>query len=216
MAASNSENERMIGDEGVMGGEEEEEEKGGGGKRKRMRKYHQTRAHANPLSDQRFPWCPLSPQDMNWNSHYPAHFGPDSSSLTGKEVTIADVGCGYGGLTVALGEQYPEKLVLGMELRDKVCRFVKERIQNLREQHQKDGKYQNIAVERANCMKSLPCYFRKGQLEKIFFLFPDPHFKKKNHRRRIINTLLLAEYAFILRPGGLLYTVTDVKDLYEW
>ena len=62
--------------------------------------------------------------------------------------------------TVALGEQYPEKLVLGMELRDKVCRFVKERIQNLREQHQKDGKYQNIAVERANCMKSLPCYFR--------------------------------------------------------
>ena len=83
MAASNSENERMIGDEGVMGGEEEEEEKGGGGKRKRMRKYHQTRAHANPLSDQRFPWCPLSPQDMNWNSHYPAHFGPDSSSLTG-------------------------------------------------------------------------------------------------------------------------------------
>ena len=27
-------------------------------------------------------------------------------------------------------------------------------------------------------MKYLPNFFRKGQLEKIFFLFPDPHFKK--------------------------------------
>lgn len=25
-----------------------------------------------------------------------------------------------------------------------------------------------------------------AQLEKMFFLFPDPHFKEKNHRRRII------------------------------
>ena len=27
-------------------------------------------------------------------------------------------------------------------------------------------------------MKYLPNFFRKGQLEKMFFLFPDPHFKK--------------------------------------
>ena len=27
---------------------------------------------------------------------------------------------------------------------------------------------------------------------------------------------LLAEYAFALREGGLLYTVTDVKELYDW
>jgi len=30
------------------------------------------------------------------------------------------VGCGFGGLTVRLAEAYPDKLVLGMELRDKV------------------------------------------------------------------------------------------------
>ena len=33
---------------------------------------------------------------------------------------FADVGCGFGGLTVRLAEAYPDKLVLGMELRDKV------------------------------------------------------------------------------------------------
>lgn len=27
---------------------------------------------------------------------------------------------------------------------------------------------------------------------------------------------LLAEYAYVLRPGGLLYTITDVPDLHIW
>ena len=31
-------------------------------------------------------------------------------------------------------------------------------------------------------MKHLPNFFRKGQLEKMFFLFPDPHFKKAKHK----------------------------------
>jgi tRNA (guanine-N7-)-methyltransferase len=35
-------------------------------------------------------------------------------------------------------------------------------------------------------------------------------------RRRIINTQLLTEYAFFLRPGGLLYTITDVEELAVW
>lgn len=51
-------------------------------------------------------------------------------------------------------------------------------------------------------MKFLPNYFEKGQLSKMFFLFPDPHFKKVKHKWRIISTNLLAEYAFVLRPEG--------------
>lgn len=27
---------------------------------------------------------------------------------------------------------------------------------------------------------------------------------------------LLAEYAYVLRPGGIVYTVTDVEDLHQW
>lgn len=50
----------------------------------------------------------------------------------------------------------------------------------------------------------------------MFFLFPDPHFKARKHKARIITTTLLAEYAYVLRPGGLLYTITDVQDLNEW
>ncbi|CAN8010557.1 unnamed protein product, partial [Ixodes pacificus] len=54
------------------------------------------------------------------------------------------------------------------------------------------------------------------QLSKMFFLFPDPHFKKQKHKWRIISRQLLAEYAYVLRIQGLLYTITDVRELHEW
>ena len=44
----------------------------------------------------------------------------------------------------------------------------------------------------------------------------DPHFKVANHRRRIVQATLLDEYAFLLQPGGILYTITDVEDLADW
>lgn len=50
----------------------------------------------------------------------------------------------------------------------------------------------------------------------MFFLYPDPHFKKAKHKWRIINKHLLAEYAYVLAEGGLVYTITDVKELHDW
>lgn len=69
--------------------------------------------------------------------------------------------------------------------RTQVCEFVRLRIEELRKGD--PPKAQNAAVLRTNAMKYLPHFFRKGQLEKIFFCFPDPHFKAKNHRRRIVS-----------------------------
>ncbi len=74
----------------------------------------------------------------------------------------------------------------------------------------------NISAVRTNVMKCILNYFEKGQMEALFFCFADPHFKKKNFRRRIINASLLTEYAYLLKEGGKIYTVTDVKDLYDW
>lgn len=36
------------------------------------------------------------------------------------QVAFADVGCGFGGMTIALAKEYPDKLVAGMEIRQKV------------------------------------------------------------------------------------------------
>ena len=48
------------------------------------------------------------------------------------------------------------------------------------------GGYQNVSVIRANSMKHMPNFFAKGQLSKVFFLFPDPHFKVRKQKARII------------------------------
>lgn len=119
---------------------------------------------------------------------------------------------------VRMSPMFPDKLMLGMEIRDKVSEYVRERCKALRREHAEDGAgaYENISCVRANAMKNLPQYFEKGQLEKLFFLFPDPHFKQSNHRRRIVSTTLLAEYAYVLKEGGILYTITDVEELGKW
>lgn len=104
--------------------------------------------------------------------------------------------------------------MVGMELRDKVTEYVKERILALRVTNL--GQYQNVSVVRTNSMKYIPNYFEKAQLSKMFFLFPDPHFKEKNHRRRVISPFLLDEYAYVIRPSGIIYTITDVEELGEW
>lgn len=78
------------------------------------------------------------------------------------------------------------------------------------------GGYQNISAIRANTMKFLPRFFGHHQLSKIFICFPDPHFKARKHRQRIISSSLNAEYAFVLKPGGLLYTITDVEEYHYW
>ena len=103
-------------------------------------------------------------------------------------IEFADVGCGYGGLLVALAPLFPETLMIGMEIRVKVTQYVIDRIAALRSQNTGDGDggeeaaaaggFQNISVVRTNAMKFIGNYFRKGQLKKMFFLFPDPHFKK--------------------------------------
>lgn len=104
--------------------------------------------------------------------------------------------------------------MLGLEIRVKVSDYVQDRIQALR--HNSPGHYDNIAVIRTNAMKYLPNFFNKGQLSKMFFLFPDPHFKKSKHKWRIINSSILAEYAYLLKEGAIVYTATDVEDLHQW
>eukprot|EP01017_Pseudomicrothorax_dubius_P031192 TRINITY_DN3957_c0_g2_i2.p1 TRINITY_DN3957_c0_g2~~TRINITY_DN3957_c0_g2_i2.p1 ORF type:complete len:302 (+),score=81.72 TRINITY_DN3957_c0_g2_i2:51-956(+) len=196
------------------------------------------RAHINPLNDTPFPY-PKNPDYVNWKLHFPLFFGgteeenkalylntmdypltydaPVEAALNGRkgpQVEILDIGCGFGGLSVALAKIFPTHLVFGMEIRDKLVNYVGERIRALR--IETPGSYGNVSVIRTNTMRHLTNYFRRGQLLKLFFCFPDPHFKASNHRRRIINDGFLSEYAYLLRPGGRLYAVTDIEELHDW
>ncbi|KAJ4296482.1 tRNA (guanine-N(7)-)-methyltransferase (tRNA(m7G46)-methyltransferase) [Kalmusia sp. IMI 367209] len=200
------------------------------------KKFYRQRAHANPFSDHALTY-PKSPADMDWASLYPAYAtknaageemevdesrgqGKEQQSpearVTTKDVEIADIGCGFGGLLFALATKFPDTLALGMEIRISVAEYVQEKIRALRTQHASGQSYQNISCLRANTMKFLPNFFKKHQLRAIFLCFPDPHFKQRKHKARIVSSTLCSEYAYVLRPGGLIYTITDVRDLHEW
>lgn len=168
------------------------------------RNYRQ-RAHSNPLSDHSFEY-PLTPEVMDWSKLYP-RFKPEN------EVKFCDIGCGYGGLLVTLSPMFPDTYMVGFEIRVKVSDYVNDRFLALRQDNEV---YHNAGVIRTNAMKYLPNFFRKGQLEKMFILYPDPHFKKCKHKWRIVSEGLLAEYAYVLKIGGLVYTVSDVKEVHDW
>ncbi|BHF67431.1 tRNA (guanine-N(7)-)-methyltransferase [Sparganum proliferum] len=207
-----SASEELTGDACKDGDKSSEEEEAvsandvpGGPVRLPQKRMYRQRAHCNPWSDHSFDY-PVRPDAFDWSALY----GGDSD----HPVTIVDVGCGYGGLLFQLATTFPESRSLGMEIRLKVVDYVQSKITALRQNH--PGSYQNIACIRTNAMKYLPNYIKKGQLEKMFFLYPDPHFKRHKHKWRIISCALLTMYAYLMKPGGRLYTVTDVPDLADW
>lgn len=174
-----------------------------------QKRYFRQRAHVNPIADHYFDY-PNSPDGIDWSQHYKYDKKDDS-----KKVRYLDVGCGFGGLLIALADVLPENsLALGMEIRTKVSEYVQKRIIALRSQHPE--KYKNVWCLRTNAMRYIPNYIHKGQLHKMFFLFPDPHFKKTKHKWRIINDALLAEYAYVCAIEAIVYVATDVKDLFDW
>jgi tRNA G46 methylase TrmB len=61
---------------------------------------------------------------MDWSTYYPAFVSSRQSTQEGsdapsslpklvKDVEVADIGCGFGGLLVALAPKFPDKLLLG-------------------------------------------------------------------------------------------------------
>jgi tRNA (guanine-N7-)-methyltransferase len=167
-------------------------------------------AHCNPLSHNNSFDYPIRPDLIDWTEE----FYPGLSK--GSVPNVLDIGCGFGGLTMALATLLPKHVILGMEIRGKVTEFVRLRTIAARKEHE-NGEYQNCSAMRTNSMKFLPNFFPRASLEKLFFCFPDPHFKRKNHPRRIVSERLLSEYAYLLKPKvGRLYCITDVKDLHDW
>jgi tRNA (guanine-N7-)-methyltransferase len=107
-----------------------------------LKRFFRSRAHCNPLSHNDGFKYPLSPEaagivftikchyipfiryhhncdilhlvSSGWALHYPSVVESD------RFVRHLDVGMGFGGLTIALAELYPQKLVMGMEIRAKV------------------------------------------------------------------------------------------------
>lgn len=63
------------------------------------KKFYRQRAHCNPLSDSVVD-VPLRPTAVDWSKHYPA-LVKENAAEDAPQVTIADVGCGFGGMSIS-------------------------------------------------------------------------------------------------------------------
>ena len=76
-----------------------------------QKRFYRQRAHSNPLAHHCFDY-PKTPGSMVWDTKYP--------DRKDREVTVLDIGCGYGGLLIQLSKHFPDELLLGLEIRVKV------------------------------------------------------------------------------------------------
>eukprot|EP00906_Rhabdomonas_costata_P022402 RCo032356 len=83
------------------------------------------RPHRNPLADSHSAH-PICPDDVPWASFYP---GMEPC----EPVKFLDIGCAYGGFLVKLSGLFPEVLMLGMEIRERVVQFAQSRIEAARQ-----------------------------------------------------------------------------------
>lgn len=157
---------------------------------------YRQRAHANPFKDSNIE-IPACPRSIDWSAYFKVNKRPD----------FVDVGCGYGKFLMKIASRNPDHNVLGLEIRDKVCEYVRARIDR--------SGAPNAGVMRTNALIFLPNIFEKSQLSKIFVLFPDPHFKKRKRKGRVVCRQMMEIYEYLLMDGGRLYISTDVEELFE-
>lgn len=119
-----------------------------------------------------------------------------------------EIGFGRGMFLVQRAQAAPDSGLLGIEIKDKLAVRVNERIARL-------GLAGSVRVLAGDVRVLLPQLRPSGCVARVFMCFPDPWWKKRHARRRLLAAPLLDELARLLRPGGELFLQTDVEERAE-
>lgn len=115
-----------------------------------------------------------------------------------------DVGFGRGRSLLERASTHPEVRVIGVELKAKWATRVEER-------RVRSG-LTNARALRADVRELLGRSGPDGCLARVFVHFPDPWWKKRHGKRRVVGGDLLDQLARLLAPGGELFVQTDVEE----
>ena len=155
------------------------------------------RQHVNPLSH--FFQLPLSlpsKSKLFKSSHYPIHL---------------DIGSAKGEFLIELAIKYPNWNFLGLEIREQhISSSERKRkqlgLQNLR------FLYCNVNISLDEWLLDLD----RDQLKRVSIQFPDPWFKRKHLKRRVLTKSLLRSIARAMSQNGELFIQSDILQLTEY
>ena len=155
------------------------------------------RQHVNPLSKhfnkvERIP--PLS--EIYHDPQLPLHI---------------DIGSAGGDFLFDLALENNNWNYLGIEIREKLVKNAKSKVI--------DKEIQNLYFAFGNANKiftSLKWKFLISSIKSISFNFPDPWFKKRHIKRRLIQPDFINHLSNSMKKGSLIFIKTDVKELFDF
>ena len=136
--------------------------------------------------------CPMRGK---WNETYFRNSNP----------IVLELGCGKGEYAVALGQRFPDKNYIGVDIKGA-------RMWTGAKQVAAQG-LKNVAFLRTS-IELIDRMFAPGEVSEIWITFPDPQMKKVN--KRLTSTRFLDNYRRILKPDGIVHLKTDSPFLYTY
>ena len=154
------------------------------------------RQHVNPLSKNFFEIDPIPPLNQVFeNPKLPLHL---------------DIGCASGDFLFELSLKNKNWNYIGIEIREKLVlnANLKMKSRENKNLYFSFGNANNIFNQSNN--KSIINF-----ITSISFNFPDPWFKKKHHKRRVIQPKLINLFSNSMKKGSLIFIKTDVRELFD-
>ncbi|NJK53769.1 MAG: tRNA (guanosine(46)-N7)-methyltransferase TrmB [Leptolyngbyaceae cyanobacterium SU_3_3] len=152
------------------------------------------REHVNPLS--RKYQTPIVPPD--WEQVYAEVSQP----------LHLDIGCGRGRFLLQMAQLQPEWNFLGLEIREPL---VDQSIAYRNELNLRNLHY--LFCNANNSLRPLLESLQPGTLQRVSIQFPDPWFKRKHQKRRVVQPEVVDELAQYLNQDGLVFVQSDVLEV---
>ncbi len=121
-----------------------------------------------------------------------------------------DIGCASGDYLFELALENTNWNYIGIEIRERLVKKAKLKVQ--------DKKIKNLYFAFGNAYNILNNFNNKfilKNVKSISFNFPDPWFKKRHYKRRLIQPEFINILSKLMQKGSLIFIKTDVKDLFE-
>jgi tRNA (guanine-N7-)-methyltransferase len=150
------------------------------------------RQHVNPLADKY--QTPANPLD--WEKIYAK---PD-------QALHLDIGCAKGKFILEMAQLETNWNFLGLEIREPLVEDVNKRRDELKLQNM-----HCLFCNANNSLKPLLSCLVPGTLQRVSIQFPDPWFKNRHAKRRVVQPELVSELAEYLAPGGIVFLQSDIK-----
>ncbi len=119
-----------------------------------------------------------------------------------------DIGCARGEFLLQMAQLQPDKNFLGIEIRQALVQLANQEktVLGLTNLHYIFG---SINYYAETLLPSLP----KNSLQFITIQFPDPWFKRKHNKRRVVQPELVRILVDYLIEGGIIFLQSDIEEV---